>query len=167
MKNNTISRVIQNSIADHLEIITIELDVHTSKSPEFIDISEILQSSVEKSGLIAGTALIFGRHTTAGVFINEWEPLLIKDMEVFLEEQAPRYKSYQHNDFLIRTVNLEEGEEPNGHAHCQALFLGNNQSIPIVNGQLALGKYQRVFFVELDKPRERKVLLHLTGVSNK
>ena len=166
MDKDTQNQVLQNSAAGQIKIITIEINVQTSKSPEFIDISEELKARVEESGLVAGTALIFGRHTTAGVFINEWEPLLLKDIEVFLEEQAPQYKSYQHNNFSIRTVNLEEGEEPNGHSHCRVLIIGNNQSIPIVNGQLALGKYQRVFFAELDAPRERKVLLHLTGISN-
>ena len=166
MEKDTQNQVLQNSAAGQIKIITIEINVQTSKSPEFIDISEELKARVEESGLVAGTALIFGRHTTAGVFINEWEPLLLKDIEVFLEEQAPQYKSYQHNNFSIRTVNLEEGEEPNGHSHCRVLIIGNNQSIPIVNGQLALGKYQRVFFAELDAPRERKVLLHLTGISD-
>ena len=129
MEKDTQNQVLQNSAAGQIKIITIEINVQTSKSPEFIDISEELKARVEESGLVAGTALIFGRHTTAGVFINEWEPLLLKDIEVFLEEQAPQYKSYQHNNFSIRTVNLEEGEEPNGLSHCRVLIIGNNQTI--------------------------------------
>ena len=168
MENKTPNQVLQNSSSATIQIITIEIEVPTSKSPEFIDISEILQDSIQKSGMVAGTALIFGRHTTAGVFINEWEPLLLADMEAFLEKMAPRDKSYQHNNFSIRTVNLEEGEKPNGHAHCQAFFIGISQTVPIVNGQLALGKYQRVFFVELDSGfakngREREVLVQIIG----
>ena len=59
---------------------------------------------------------------------------------------------------------MVEDEAPNGHAHCRHLFLGASEAIPIVDGRAALGRWQRVFLVELDGPRTRDVLVQVLGV---
>ena len=58
---------------------------------------------------------------------------------------------------------MEEEECPNGHSHCQHLLLSTSETVPVVAGRLALGRYQRIFFVELDRPRDRQVLIQLMG----
>tara|TARA_B100001750_G_C15498638_1_gene595779 strand:+ start:574 stop:900 length:327 start_codon:yes stop_codon:yes gene_type:complete len=107
--------------------------------------------------------VVYSKHTTAAIKINEDEPLLIKDMEVFLENLASPDNHYQHNDFSIRTVNMTENEGPNGHAHCQNLLLGTSESIPIIDSELQLGQWQSIFFVELDTSRARQVLIQVVG----
>jgi secondary thiamine-phosphate synthase enzyme len=97
------------------------------------------------------------------VRINENEPLLLSDMEEFLKRVAPRELYYRHNDFSIRTENMTEDECPNAHAHCQHLILGASETIPVVEGELALGRWQRIFLVELDRPREREVCVQIIG----
>ena len=77
---------------------------------------------------------------------------------------APRGAAYQHDDLSIRTVNLEPNERPNGQSHCQRLLIGASESIPIVDGVVQLGKWQRIFFVELDGARPRTMQLQLLGV---
>ena len=67
--------------------------------------------------------MVYSKHTTVAVKINENEPLLLADMEKFLEKISPRNDDYQHNNFQIRTVNLTPDESPNGHAHLQHLML--------------------------------------------
>ena len=67
---------------------------------------------------------------------------------------APRDGRYRHDDPAVRTVNLTADERPNGHAHCRALLLPTSVCLNIVDGRLQLGRWQRVFFVELDGPRE-------------
>ena len=138
----------------------------TAHAPEFIDITEDVSRIVADSGVRFGQATVFSTHTTAAIKVNENEPLLLQDMARILHEIAPRHADYEHNDFSRRTVNLEEEECANGHAHCQHLFLSTSETIPIADGQLATGQWQRIFLVELDQPRERRVLVNVVGVAD-
>lgn len=137
--------------------------VPTERAPQFIDITDQVEQLVRESGVRDGFALVFCRHTTAAIRVNENEPLLISDMEEFLKRVAPRDLYYRHNDFTIRTHNMTPDECPNAHAHCQHLLLGSSEAIPIEDGRLVLGRWQRVFLVELDRPREREVTVQAFG----
>ena len=137
--------------------------LETTRAPEFIDITDQVVAHVKDSGVHDGIVCIFSQHTTAAVKINENEPLLLGDMEEFLKRVAPADGHYNHNDFTIRTVNMHDDECPNGHAHCQHLTLGTSETIPIIGGDLQLGEYQSVFVIELDRPREREILISVLG----
>jgi len=132
-------------------------------APEFIDITADVVSAVTASGIREGTVVVFSRHTTAAIKINENEPLLLRDMARFLEEAAPREANYRHNDFVIRTANMTEDECPNGHAHCQHLLLGASETIPVSDGKPLLGRWQSIFLIELDRPRMREVVVQVQG----
>jgi secondary thiamine-phosphate synthase enzyme len=136
----------------------------TTTAPEFIDITDEVQRIVDAAGTQFGQATIFSCHTTAAIRVNENEPLLLEDMARRLNEIAPRHGEYDHNDFTRRTVNMDEDECANGHAHCQHLFLSTSETIPILDGRMTLGTWQRIFLIELDRPRERKVLVNVVGV---
>jgi len=146
-----------------MKIVNYSVGVKTAKAPEFIDITEKVCGLVEQSQVLSGFVVVYSRHTTAAIKINENEPLLLGDMEKFLESVAPRNGYYGHNDFSIRTVNMTEDECPNGHAHCQHLLLGASESIPIIDGKLQFGRWQRIFLIELDMPRDREVLVQVIG----
>jgi len=139
------------------------LKLNSKKAPEFIDITEWVRQCVSKSQVDNGFAVVYSKHTTAAVIINENEPLLLADMEKFLEKISPRHDDYQHNNFQIRTVNLTSDESPNGHAHLQHLLLGSSETIPVIGGKMQFGQYQSVFFIELDCPRAREVLVQIVG----
>lgn len=139
--------------------------LHTTAAPEFIDLTERVDRVVARSGVADGFALVFSRHTTAAIVINEEEPLLLEDMVAFLERLAPRAAAYRHNDFSVRTVNMTPDESPNGHAHCLQLVLGASQTIPIQDGRLALGRWQRIFLVELDHARAREAIVQTFGMA--
>jgi secondary thiamine-phosphate synthase enzyme len=109
-----------------------------------------------------GFAIVFSRHTTAAIRINENEPMLIQDMEQFLEKVAPAQAYYNHND-TAHSLEPEREGGPNGHAHCQQLLLGASEAVPIAQGELVLGQWQRLFLVELDRGREREVVVQLVG----
>jgi len=132
-------------------------------APEFIDITDEVREILGRSGVQEGTVVVFSRHTTAAIKINEDEPLLLRDMARFLERTAPPDGDYRHNDFFIRTANMTQDECPNGHSHCQHLLLGASESVPVAGGELLLGRWQRVFLVELDRPREREVVVQVQG----
>lgn len=147
-----------------VRIMTEGLRVSTRRDFEFVDITDDVANLVKRSGIQNGIAVIFSRHTTAAVRINENEPGLIQDMEGLLQRLIPRSAYYRHNDLSVRTINLTDEEDANGHAHCQHLFLGASESIPIVGGRLVLGRWQRLFLIELDKPRDREVVIQLLGL---
>lgn len=136
----------------------------TSHAPQFIDITDDVAEAVQRSDIFNGVATVFSRHTTAAIKINEYEPELLKDMARFLEEVAPIDREYCHNDFDVRTVNMTEDECPNAHSHCQHLILSASESVPIVDGRLTLGRWQRIFFIELDRAKERQVVVQVLGV---
>ena len=104
-------------------------------------------------------------HTTAAVVVNEREPLLMEDAARWLDKLAPAGSDYSHDDFTVRTVNMISGESPNAHAHLQQLLLGSTQTIPVVDGRVALGQWQRIFLIELDQARPRQVLLQAMGLT--
>ena len=139
------------------------LQLHTKKAPEFIDITDWVCECVAKSKVSNGFVVVYSKHTTAAIKINENEPLLLQDMSNFLEKLSPRNGGYQHNDFSIRTVNLTPDESPNGHAHVQQLLLGTSETVPLIDGVMQFGRYQSVFFVELDRPRSREVMVQIVG----
>ena len=137
--------------------------VKTTCAPEFIDITDWVAECVAESQIANGFVVVYSKHSTAAVKINENEPLLLDDMAGFLEKIFPRDHSYQHNNFEIRTVNMNENESPNGHAHLQHLLMGTSETVPVMDGQMQFGTYQSIFFIELDHPRPREVLVQIVG----
>jgi len=157
-------RPVASSSGPALAVRSEALHITTTCAPEFIDVTEDVQRIVAESGVTFGQVTVFSTHTTAAVKLNENEPLLLQDMARTLNEVAPLHGDYEHNDFSRRTVNLDEEECANGHAHCQHLFLGASETIPIIDGRMPLGQWQRIFFIELDRPRDRRLLVNIVGV---
>ena len=139
------------------------LSYRSSRAPEFIDITDDVREVLARSGVRHGFVVVFSRHTTAAIRINEAEPLLLADMECMLARIAPPGVYYRHNDLSVRTVNLTEDEDLNGHAHCQHLLMGASEAVPCADGELLLGAWQRIFLVELDCPRQREVIVQVVG----
>ncbi len=139
------------------------LSIKTQEPYDFVDLTDSVKEFAKESGIENGFCVVYCKHTTAAIKINELEPLLLEDMKDFLDEIAPRDGNYKHNDFSLRTVNMTEDECPNGHAHCQHLTLDTSATIPIIDSELQFGRWQRVFLIELDRPRERKVILQIVG----
>lgn len=144
------------------------VSVETDRAPAFFDITEKITDVVARSEIENGFVVIYSKHTTAAIKINEAEPLLLKDMECFLERIAPKESYYGHNDFAIRTVHMHEDECPNGHAHCQHLMLSTSEQVPLIEGKMTFGEWQRIFLVELDVdmvelPKKRDVIVQVVG----
>lgn len=141
-------------------------DFSTAHCRQFIDFTDDVRGAVGRSGVSDGMALVYSPHTTCAVLINELESGFLDDFAELVGELVPNDRSYRHDDLDVRTQNLDDDphEVPNGHAHCgQALLGATSQAIPIVNGELLLGRWQRVLFFELDRSRERKVLIQVMG----
>ncbi len=144
-----------------MKCVTHTFTVQTQKGPELVDITDKVAQVVEETCIQNGFVVVFSRHTTAAIRINENCPHLIQDIEEMLQRLAPPDAYYRHNVYAHAfSVN---GERPNGHAHCQHLLLGVSEAIPVVGGRLLLGQYQRIFLVELDHGRPREVVVQLVG----
>lgn len=138
--------------------------VESTDAPEIIDFTDTVIQLVTESGIKHGQVSVYSTHTTFSVIINEGEPLLLQDMEHFLERSAPKDIYYGHNDFEKRTVSMRPNECPNGHAHCQHMILGTSEIVPVIDGNPLLGEFQRILLVELDEPKPRQVVVQVMGL---
>lgn len=146
--------------AKKLDIRSTRLIINTNR---FVtDLSEKLQGFVSKFAMDSGLLHVFSCHTTLGLRIYELEPLLINDTCNKLEEFAPTNGKYGHDNIKIRDV--PEDEPINGHSHLKSLLFNTSETIPVYQGKLQLGKWQRLAAFELDPSRtKRSIILTLNG----
>jgi secondary thiamine-phosphate synthase enzyme len=141
--------------------------VATREATEFVDLTARIEALAVESGIHAGLVNVQSLHSTTAIVVNEYDPLLLVDVGDVLARAAPRHAPYRHDDPNARTMPVPKGEHPDGHAHCQALLLGSSASLHFADGCLQLGRWQRVFLVELDGPREREVSVLILGASER
>jgi secondary thiamine-phosphate synthase enzyme len=138
------------------------LNCRTTAGINLNSLNDAIQAIVTTSGIQQGQVLVFSRHTTTAIAVNENEPRLLTDIAAYLTKLAPPTDRYLHNDLHLRP-DIPADEPMNAHSHLMAMTLGNSETIPIVDGQLALGTYQSIFLVELDGPRDRTVFCQIIG----
>lgn len=126
------------------------MKIDTNLAVELIDITDNVLEDVNKSSIRSGICVISTPHTTTAIIINENEPGLLSDMFNLLNKLVPPGAGYNHDRI-----------DNNADSHLRAMLLGSSETIPIVEGKLVLGTWQRIFFVELDGPRQRKVNITL------
>ena len=139
-----------------------EIRLRTSECLQFVDITDEVAKIVSRAGVGHGWVNIQTKHTTTAIIVNENEPLLHQDLRRMLEHLAPRSAQYEHNDFS-RRIDIPPDEPANGHSHCKALFLPISVCVNVADGLLQLGRWQRIFLVELDESRDRGVSVMVMG----
>jgi len=122
------------------------IEIRTKSRVELVDITKDVKKIVNKSGVKNGLAVVYTKHTTTAIIVNENEGGLKRDIISTLEKIVPSNGSYAHNAI-----------DNNADAHIRAVLLGNSAVIPVFNSKLCLGTWQSVFLVELDGPRKRTV----------
>ncbi|MHB2017250.1 MAG: secondary thiamine-phosphate synthase enzyme YjbQ [Candidatus Xenobia bacterium] len=147
-----------------VRVVVERLELVSQGAPQLLDLTPAVADVVSRSLIRHGQVLIFCTHTTASLVLNEDEPLLHQDVADFLEALASSQASYRHDDFSIRTHNLVPDHGRNAHAHIKQMLLGSSQILPIVNGALALGGWQRLFLLEMDRPKPRHLVVQVLGV---
>jgi octaprenyl-diphosphate synthase len=143
-------------------MIAQRLRFESTHPTQFIDLTERIREEVHRSGLSTGRIHLQSLHTTLGLAVNENEPLLLRDFEGLLERLAPGNGAYEHDDFS-RRIDVAVDEPVNGHAHCRQLLLTGFATLLVEDGELVLGRWQSVFAVELDGPRQRQLAIQLDG----
>lgn len=120
-----------------------EFTVSTDERLSVVDITDRVEEAL--SDETSGTATVFVRHTSAAVTVNEAESRLLSDFETALADLVPD-EGWQHDQL-----------DGNADSHVRAFLIGPDVSVPVNDGSLDLGTWQRVLFVECDGPRERTV----------
>ncbi len=144
-----------------------EVALRTAGGLTVTDITEAVAEAVRESGVRDGVCCVYSPHTTCSVRVNEWERGFLEDFALLLRRLVPTERYYAHDDWDRRTENLcpEDMEVGNGHSHCMSMLLGPaGESIPVREGELCLGTWQRVLFLELDRERDRRWLVSVVGV---
>ncbi|RLB42378.1 MAG: YjbQ family protein [Deltaproteobacteria bacterium] len=120
----------------------------------FINITPEVEAAVRESGIREGLVLCNAMHITASVFINDDEPGLHHDYEVWLEKLAPHepVSQYRHN----------VGED-NADAHMKRQIMGREVVVAITEGRLDLGPWEQIFYGEFDGRRKKRVLIKIIG----
>ena len=115
---------------------------------------------MSKSNIKHGSITLFTPHTTTAVVINESETGYINDFKKKIEELVPSNSYYEHDDWDLRTENMQEDENVNGRSHVRSTIIGSTGvTLPIINSELIIGRWQRLFFVELDCARSRRLFV--------
>ncbi|MDD2421318.1 MAG: secondary thiamine-phosphate synthase enzyme YjbQ [Heliobacteriaceae bacterium] len=131
-----------------------ELWFHTRQRRELLNITSQVADCLRESGVREGLLLCNAMHITASVFINDDEPGLHHDFEVWLEQLAPEkpYSRYRHNGF-----------EDNADAHLKRTVMGREVVVAVTNGKLDLGPWEQIFYGEFDGRRDKRVLVKIIG----
>jgi secondary thiamine-phosphate synthase enzyme len=137
-------------MTSHTEYLTI----HTAGRYEIRDITAEVDAVRAKAGLRDGLVLVSTMHITSSIFVNDRETGLYTDIMTWLEELAPFGKDYQHH---------LTGED-NADAHLKRMILGHQVLVPVTNGKLDLGPWERVHYGEFDGRRDKRILLKAFGV---
>ena len=125
----------------------------TKNKREYINITQDVEEIVFRSKVKEGMVLVSAMHITAGIYINDAESGLIKDIDEWLERLAPFNPNYQHH----RTG------ETNADAHLKSLLIHHEVIIPITDGKLDFGPWQQIYYAEFDGQRRKRVVVKVMG----
>jgi len=125
--------------------------VKTDRRTQLVDVTAQVQRVVSASKIANGTCHLYVPHTTAAIAINECaDPDVARDIEGALDRLVPKTGPYQHS-------------EGNSDSHIKSVLVGASQVVFVENGKLALGRWQGIFFCEFDGPRERELIVKVSG----
>jgi secondary thiamine-phosphate synthase enzyme len=133
----------------HTEYLTF----NTKNHREYINITEEVDAVVRRSKVSEGMVLVSAMHITAGVYVNDAEDGLIKDIDEWLEKLAPFSPDYRHH----RTG------ETNGDSHLKSLLIHHEVLVPITGGKLDFGPWQQIYYAEFDGQRRKRVVIKVMG----
>ena len=148
-----------------MQIINEIIEIKTDQGINIYNVTPLIEKNLAATSIKNGQVVVFSRHTTTALAINENEERLLEDVKVHLKKLAPESEKYLHNDLHLRDVPPDE--PMNAHSHLMAMMLSTSEVIPIVDGKLALGTWQSVLFFELDGPRKRTLFVQICGESTK
>ncbi len=127
----------------------------TPNRRDLVNITDDLEKIVATSKIADGMCLVSAMHITAGIWVNDEESGLKKDLMDWLEELAPEKPDYRHH---------QTGED-NGDAHLKRTLIHHQVILPVTKGRLDLGPWEQVFYAEFDGRRKKRVVVKILGIS--
>jgi secondary thiamine-phosphate synthase enzyme len=135
------------------------IEVKTGERMDLINLTPQIRAFAESSRIKDGYVQLSCLHTTAGLFINEWQDALLSDIKKMLGDIVPQNAYYRHND-----PEYSDCDRHNADSHLRNIVLGHNLSIPIDGGEIVLGRWQSVILAEFDGPNSRRLFLQAFGI---
>ena len=121
------------------------IHVRTTRRTELVHVTDEVARIVAASECKSGVCHLYVPLPTAAVIVNEgYDPDVARDMEGAFDRLVPRDPKFRH-------------AEGNSDSHIKTAMCGSSETIWIENGQLALGRWQVIFFFEFDGPRRREL----------
>jgi secondary thiamine-phosphate synthase enzyme len=143
---------------DSVRIAFETISVKTKEHLQLLDITQTVREFLGKHGIRNGVVLLNTLHTTAVLFINEFQAALIEDMKAILTRLVEEKEYYRHND-----PHFSDCTRGNAGSHLRAMLLAGTLAIPVQAGEVKLGHWQSIIFAELDGPQERSIQLQILG----
>ncbi|MCX8170906.1 MAG: secondary thiamine-phosphate synthase enzyme YjbQ [Candidatus Bathyarchaeota archaeon] len=141
-----------------MKFYSSEFSVQSRRRMEIIDVTDSVNEVIKRSGIKNGFANIWVPHTTAAIAVNEHDPDLWEDILATMDRLVPQKSSYRHN----AKYSWTHGEQ-NAHAHILNCLIKPCVTLPIKDGQILMGLWQSILFIELDGPRLRTVQVYVVG----
>jgi secondary thiamine-phosphate synthase enzyme len=142
-----------------VRVFSRTITVKTSERMELVNLTDEIRSLADSAGVSDGYVQVSSLHTTAGLFINEWQDALLADIKSMLGTIVPRESYYKHND-----PEFSDCDRQNADSHLRNVVMGHSLSVPIAQGRLVLGRWQSVIMAEFDGPNHRQVFMQVFGV---
>jgi secondary thiamine-phosphate synthase enzyme len=136
-----------------MKTLTEYLKFHTKTHRAYVHITPQIEQIVGRSGVREGMVLVSAMHITAGVYVNDAEDGLIRDIDEWLDHLAPFREDYRHH----RTG------ESNGDSHLKSLIIHHEVIVPVTKGRLDFGPWQQVYYAEFDGQRPKRVIIKVMG----
>jgi secondary thiamine-phosphate synthase enzyme len=131
------------------------LALETPGHGHIVDITPGVQSVLRTSGIDRGVVSLFATGSTVAITTMEYEPGGVHDLQALLDRLIPPGPDYEHN---------RRNRDTNAHAHLRAAVIGPSESIPVLDGRLALGTWQQVVLIDFDdRPRQRSVTVQVVS----
>lgn len=146
-----------------MKIYSKKIEINSTSSVEIIDITSKVAEIVANSGVREGTVLVYSPHTSAGIFVNHNEPMLLQDFARVLHRLAPLDERYSHDLFELAKKSKSDGRS-NGHSHCKVMLLGVSETIPLEKGHMLITAKQNIFLAEMDGARSRDIIVQVMGL---
>ena len=133
-----------------VKVFNFTYSFSTRAEGEFVDLTDIVQEVVEKSGIKSGIIHAFAPHATGVLVLTENDPALLNDIRMFVEKIVPRNAHYNHPS--------------NAHAHLRSILFAPDRTLPVTDGHAGFGTWQSLLFLETDVyPRRRSIIFQVIG----
>jgi secondary thiamine-phosphate synthase enzyme len=131
------------------------LQMETPGNGEIVDLTEGVASVIRTADVERGLVTVFATGSTVAVTTMEYEPGGVSDLQALLDRLIPQHGDYEHNRL---------NHDTNSHAHLRAALIGPSETIPVIDGRLALGTWQQIVLIDFDdRPRRRAVTVQIVA----